>query len=622
MTNWGLQMGNFMKITWLMGAALLGLQIACSPATNTQIDENKEQISQNESDRLAAFFHKTYEQGLKRSPMAKTYIGRKDEDYGKWDDPSLEHAVKTYTLQIQAYETMRTTYQYDQLDASSQLSWRLAEFNAKRAKRSLPFLDYEYTFNQMFGIHSQIPGFLINQHGIKTKQDANDYIARLKGVDAFLGGHVQNTRRQFENGIHPPAFVYPHIINAAKNIISGAPFSGEKDSPLLNDFKTKISKLSIDSATKASLIEQARAALLSSLGPAYQALIDEMKIQGENAGKDDGVWKLPNGGAYYANLLRNMTTTSLSPTEIHQLGLREVARIHGEMRAIMAEVHFNGTLPEFMHFMRTDPQFYYPDTDEGRAAYLAKAVEIIDEMRTRLDDIFITKPKADISVKAVEPFREATAGKAFYQRPALDGSRPGLYYANLYNMQSMPTYQMEALAYHEGIPGHHMQLSIAQELTDIPMFRKLGSYTAYIEGWGLYSELTPKEMGLYADPYSNFGRLAMELWRAARLVVDTGLHDQRWTREQAIAYLRSNTPNSAADCTNAIERYIVMPGQATAYKIGMLKILELRAYARTELGENFDIRQFHDVILASGALPLTILEELVQTWVKEEKQGK
>jgi uncharacterized protein (DUF885 family) len=316
-----------------------------------------------------------------------------------------------------------------------------------------------------------------------------------------------------------------------------------------------------------------------------------------------------------------MTTTDMSAEEIHNLGLSEVARIHDEMRTIMQAVGFDGDLQAFFTFMREDPQFYYPDTDEGRAAYLAKAVSIIDTMRARLDDIFVTKPKAEIIVKAVEPFREATAGKAFYQRPSLDGSRPGTYYANLYRMESMPTYQMEALAYHEGIPGHHMQGSIAQELENIPMFRKLGGYTAYSEGWGLYSEFIPKEMGFYADPYSDFGRLSMELWRAARLVVDTGLHDKRWTRQQAIDYLSENTPNSLSDATNAIERYIVMPGQATAYKIGMLEILRLRQHAQEELGDKFDLREYHDVVLANGAVPLSVLGDLVDEWIARKKEG-
>ena len=269
--------------------------------------------------------------------------------------------------------------------------------------------------------------------------------------------------------------------------------------------------------------------------------------------------------------------------------------------------------------MRTDPQgqFTLPDTEQGRQAYLQQASAIIERMRLRLDELFLTQPKADLIVKRVEAFREKSAGKAFYQIPALDGSRPGIYYANLFDMQSMPLYQMEALAYHEGIPGHHMQLAIAQELEGIPSFRKFARYIAYIEGWGLYSEYIPKEMGFYADPYSDFGRLAMELWRAARLVVDSGIHAKQWTRQQAIDYLVDNTPNSKTDCRRAIERYIVMPGQATAYKVGMIKILELRQLARQSLGADFDIRRFHDVILSSGPVPLAILESNVRQWIAQ-----
>jgi uncharacterized protein (DUF885 family) len=243
---------------------------------------------------------------------------------------------------------------------------------------------------------------------------------------------------------------------------------------------------------------------------------------------------------------------------------------------------------------------------------------MIDTMREALPNVFNTFPQADMVVKAVEPFREKAAGKAFYQRPAPDGSRPGVYYANLYRMQDMPLYQMEALAYHEGIPGHHMQLAISQELTGIPKFRKYGGFTAYTEGWGLYSKFLPKEMGFYEDPYSDFGRLAMELWRAARLVVDTGLHEKKWTREDAINYLLENTPNPEGDCRKAIERYIVMPGQATAYKIGMIKILELREDAKARLGDAFDIRDFHDVVLKDGPVPLQILEENVEVWITDQ----
>ncbi|MGO3156191.1 MAG: DUF885 domain-containing protein, partial [Mesonia sp.] len=274
---------------------------------------------------------------------------------------------------------------------------------------------------------------------------------------------------------------------------------------------------------------------------------------------------------------------------------------------------------EFFDFMRNDSQFYYEDSAEGREAYLTEAKQIINTMKGRLGDLFNVLPKADIKVKAVEAFREKSAGKAFYQAPALDGSRPGIYYANLYHMKAMPNYQMEALAYHEGIPGHHMQIAISQELDSIPMFRKFNFYTAYVEGWGLYTEFLPKEIGFYKDPYSDFGRLAMELWRACRLVVDTGIHAKKWTREDAIAYYKTNTPNEEGDCKKMVERHIVMPGQATAYKVGMLKILELRRKAKKELKDKFDIRDFHDAVLSQGPLPLNYLENQIDKYIEAKK---
>ena len=296
-------------------------------------------------------------------------------------------------------------------------------------------------------------------------------------------------------------------------------------------------------------------------------------------------------------------------------------RIHEEMRGIMEEVGFEGTLQEFFVHMRNSEEFVYPNTEEGRKRYLDEATAYIDNMRGRLDELFIKKPKADLIVKAVEPFREKSAGKAFYQQPSMDGTRPGTYYANLYDMAAMPTYQVEALAYHEGIPGHHMQIAIQQELEGIPKFRRFGRYTAYSEGWGLYTEKLPKEIGLYKDPYSDFGRLAMELWRAVRLVVDTGIHDKKWTREEGIDFYVTNTPNAKSDAVKMVERHIVMPGQATAYKIGMNKILELREKAKSELGDKFDIREFHDVVLGSGPVPLNILEQFVNDYISETKSS-
>ncbi|MDA8621910.1 DUF885 domain-containing protein [Psychrosphaera sp.] len=474
---------------------------------------------------------------------------------------------------------------------------------------------HNYPVNQMFGTHSQIPAFLINQHSIANEKEARDYISRIRGAEKVLFDVVENLKAREAKGIIAPKFVFPHVIRDSKNIIVGAPFDNGDDSTILADFSRKVNGLELESETKAILIAEAKAALIANLKPGYDKLVSYLVTLEKKADNKDGAWKFPQGEAFFNNALARTTTTDLTAEEIHKIGLDEVARIHQEMTEIKNKVGFDGELSEFFEFMRNDKQFYYDNTKEGKQQYLDEAVALIDDMKSRLDSLFLTKPKADMIVKQVEAFREKSAGKAFYQQPAPDGSRPGIYYANLYDMEAMPTYQMAALAYHEGIPGHHMQIAIKQELEGIPMFRKFGGYTAYTEGWGLYSELIPKEIGLYQDPYSDFGRLAMELWRACRLVVDTGIHSQKWTRQQGIDYYVNNTPNAVSDAVKMVERHIVMPSQATAYKIGMLKILELREKAKTALGDKFDIREFHDVILKNGPVPLNVLEGFVDSYV-------
>ena len=323
------------------------------------------------------------------------------------------------------------------------------------------------------------------------------------------------------------------------------------------------------------------------------------------------MWRFEDGEDYYSERLDFYTTTALDATEIHQIGLDNVARIHDEMRKILKRVGFKGSLQDFFNQVRTDEAFFF----KSREAYLAVADEKLAAMDAALPKFFDTLPKAPLVVKPVEAFREKSAGKAFYQRPTPDGSRPGVYYVNLYDLNDMSSTELEALAYHEGVPGHHLQLAIQTELSGVPAFRKFASVTAYSEGWGLYSEELGKDMGFYTDPYSDFGRLGMELWRACRLVVDTGLHDMRWSREEAIAYLTENTPNPEGDIRKAIERYIVYPGQATAYMIGKLKIVELRERAQTSLGDAFSMGAFHDVILKSGPVPLNIMEQRVDEWI-------
>jgi uncharacterized protein (DUF885 family) len=409
----------------------------------------------------------------------------------------------------------------------------------------------------------------------------------------------------------PPRWVYPYVISDARNVITGAPFGEGEDSPIWADFKAKVDGLAIAPDEKSRLLASGREALLQDLGPAYERLIALMKEQQAAAPTDDGVWRLPRGAEYYAERLGNYTTTGLGAEEIHQIGLREVARIHDEMRGVMDQVGFEGTLQDFFVHLRTQDQFFY----ESRDAYLKDVAGVLEQMEAALPGYFNRLPETELVVKPVEEFREQSAGKAFYQRPAPDGSRPGTYYVNLYNLRDMSKTELEALAYHEGVPGHHLQLAIQTKLGDLPAFRRFGGVTAYSEGWGLYAEELGKDMGFYTDPYSDFGRLGMELWRAARLVVDTGIHHKRWSREQAIDWLQNNTPNPEGDVRKAIERYIVYPGQATAYMIGKLKIMELRERARQELGDSFDIKDFHDVVLLSGPVPLDIMERRVEEWI-------
>ena len=609
----------------LIGAAALAFT-ACQgndttvtkSETPSVIEAAKEKQQADVNVRLNAWFEDKFMERARRYPQSLAGLGIKERT-DEWNNPSRTFALEELDRVAQDMKELKANFNPEELDETSKLSYRLFMENSQSTLDGAKWWYHGYSFTQMFGPHSAVPTFLVNQHTIDNIEDAKNYVKRLEGVEAYLGEILKNSRASVEKGIMPPKFVYDHVITTAQNIISGAPFDDSEDLTLmLQNFKTKVEKLGLSDKEKEGLYADAITALLTSVKPAYAAVVEEMERQKEMANADDGAWKLPDGADYYAHRLNLMTTTDMSAKEIHDLGLKEVDRIHGEMRAIMKDVGYDGTLQEFFKYLQDEPRFTYEDSEAGREAYLAEATRIIDVMSARLDEVFLRQPKAKLEVRRVEAFREKAAGKAFYSRGTPDGSRPGYYYANLYKISDMPKYQMEALAYHEGNPGHHMQLSISQELEGIPKFRKHNRVTAYTEGWGLYSEYFPKEMGFYEDPYSDFGRLAMELWRAARLVVDTGLHDKKWTRQEAIDYLTTNTPNPENDCIKAIERYIVMPGQATAYKIGMIKILDQREMAKEKLGDKFNIREYHDVVIASGPVPLNILEERVGAWIESK----
>ncbi|MDR5590693.1 DUF885 domain-containing protein [Christiangramia sp. SM2212] len=596
----------------LFGAAIISCGDEKKDGSYTSAD------MENASEELNQYFDKEFQKEIEESPMLQTQMGMKS-DYGKWDDFSnLKYA--------EDLEQARTRLDYldkidkESLDDKTRLSYDLFKRQVENEIADYDYRFYDYPIEQMHGLHAELPAFLINMHRVDSISDAKAYISRLVGLEKVMNDIIEQLKLREQNGVIPPKFVFDRTLDASRNIIKGKPFTNSAEaSTLMADFSSKIDKLEISEEEKTGLINEAETALVDHVQPAYKSLVDFLENQQLRATEEAGVWKFPKGGEFYNNALKRVTTTDLTAEEIHEIGLNEVARIHGEMEKIMEEVEFEGTLDDFFEFMKTDEQFYYANTEEGKATYLKEAKGIINSMKEKLPELFNTMPEADIVVKAVEPFREKSAGKAFYQQPAIDGSRPGTYYANLYDMEAMPKYEMEALAYHEGIPGHHMQIAIAQELDSIPEFRKFSFFTAYVEGWGLYSEYIPKEIGFYEDPYSDFGRLAMELWRSCRLVVDTGIHAKKWTRQEGIDYYKENTPAAESACVKMVERHIVMPGQATAYKIGMNKILDLRENAKKELGEDFDIREFHDVVLTDGALPLTVLESKVDSWVKSKK---
>ncbi|MCL9982166.1 MAG: DUF885 domain-containing protein [Erythrobacter sp.] len=562
---------------------------------------------------IDALFAAYDEASLAQSPEGKAYRGIRDADYGKWNDPSDAADARQDALLDETLATMRARFDLATLAPQQALSYRLFEQLAARRASLRPYRDYGYIFDQMNGAQSDLPAFLINTHRVANEAEAKAYVARIEGLGPLLDALTAQSRARADKGVMPPRWVYPYVISDIQNLL------GPIDkNPIIEDLGNKVAdeKAKIPPADQVMLLADGVGAWMMSARPAYQRLLAEMERQQAIAPTDDGIWRLPDGDKYYAALLASYTTTDLTADQIHDLGLKEIERIHGEMRAIMAQVGFTGTLQEFFAYTRDDPRFFHTSRED----YLAEAEGHLARMTAKLPEFFATLPADPLVIKPVEAFREKSAGKAFYQSPAPDGSRPGTYYVNLYNLRDMSKNELEALAYHEGLPGHHLQRSVQGALGDLPAFRRFGGVTAYSEGWGLYTEELGKDMGFYTDPYSDFGRLGMELWRAARLVVDSGIHHKRWSREQAIAYLAENTPNPAGDIEKAIERYIVYPGQATAYMIGKLKIMELREKAKAELGTGFDIRAFHDVILTSGPVPLSIMEENVGQWIAARRQ--
>ncbi|MEQ1932201.1 MAG: DUF885 domain-containing protein [Parvularculaceae bacterium] len=600
--------------------------VPAAPAAAAPAAPTAEEIAA-ESQRINDWFNAKYEEQLAFSPIQRTFLGDK-KDYDKIDDLSEAGEDAQLAWQKGTVDDLKATFDRAKLSQEAQTSYDIWLYQYERAMKALPFRRDQYIFTQMQGPQAFLPQFLIAFHEVADGADMDAYVARIGGAARGIDQLLERAKLGAAEGVRPPLFAYEGVIQQSRAIVAGAPFAGAgdspADSPIWADVQSEIDKLvkdgKIDAAKADQLRAGAKAALVEKLGPSYQSLIDWFEADKANADKiATGVGKLPNGAAFYAERLAASTTTDMTPEQVHQLGLDEVARIKGEMEAIKEKVGFKGTLQEFFKFVREDKQFYYPNTDEGRAAYIKAADDKLAFIKGKLPEYFGLLPKAGLVVKRVEAFREQPGAAQHYFPSTPDGARPGVYYAHLSDMGAMPIPQLEVIAYHEGNPGHHMQIAIAQELTGVPKFRTQAGFTAYSEGWGLYSELLAREMGAYADAYSDFGRLTTEIWRAIRLVVDTGVHAKGWTEEQAVAYFTENSPAAAGQIRSEVQRYLVIPGQATAYKIGMLRILELREKARGELGDKFDIRGFHDAVLGGGALPLDILERRIDEWVAAKK---
>jgi uncharacterized protein (DUF885 family) len=579
-----------------------------------------------EDARLTAWLDAEYDRYLDFSPMTRIQTGDK-KDYDKFDDISEAGMAKAVAFRTRSVAEMKAKFDRAKLSEDGRLSWDLWEYEAREGEAAYKFRRNEYMFNQLWGPHTIFTRFLLQVHTVDQPSDMDAYISRIGGIARAVLQGLDRAKANAAGGVRPPRFAYDGVIPQAYGLASGAPFDDKPANSVWADALAKIDKLQkdgkIDQAKADGYKAAARKALLESWGPAMRQLAawfeadrPNSKVAGTGVGAD------PNGQAYYAMMLKSATSTDLTPDQVHRIGLQQVAEYKAKMEAIKDRTGFKGSLQEFFKFMRDDDRFYFPNTDEGRQGYIDLATQYIVTVQKRLPEFFGVIPKAGVVVKRVEPWREQPGGAQHYLFASADGTRPGTFYAHLSDMRQMPKWQLEAIAYHEAGMGHHIQFSIAQTLTNIPRFRTQLYFNSFQEGWGLYSEQTlGGEMGGFTDPYSDFGRLSTGMWRAIRLVLDTGLHAKGWTEEQAIQYFKENSPQADGAIRAEVRRYMTQPGQATGYLIGYLKIMELRHKAERELGPKFDIRAFHDLLMARGQMPLEILARRVDEWIAARKAG-
>lgn len=567
--------------------------------------------AQTESQRLAALFDEYFEELLRLNPLLATSIG--DARYNDRFVVSIapgaiaqeQKLERDYLARIVAIDRARLT-------PGEQLSYDIFKSSREREIEGFRFPSELIPLNQFYSTPNSFAqlGSGNGMQPFKTVQDYDNFLKRIDGFVQWADQAIVNMRLGIERGYTLPRILAERTLPQLQAHVVAKPEDSLYWGPIRNlpaDFPA---------AERERLTQAYRTAIETTVVPTYRKLHAFMRDEYvPKCRTTAGMEGLPDGKAWYAYNVRSVTTTNYTPEQIHQIGLDEVRRIHGEMEAVMQRVGFKGTRDEFFTYVNSDAKFFYDRREDLIAGYVA----IKDRVNPQLPKLFETLPKADYEVRAVEPFREKSASGGQYQPASEDGSRPGIFYANAYDLRARPKWAMEALSLHEGNPGHHFQISIQREQQGLPRFRRFSGYTAYTEGWGLYAESLGADLGLYEDPYQYFGRLEAELWRAVRLVVDTGLHSRGWTREQVLEYMEANSSSAEARRVSEAERYMAIPGQALAYKIGQMKIAELRGRAEKELGPKFDVRKFHTAVLGDGALPLDVLEAKVDRWIDGQK---
>ena len=554
------------------------------------------------------------------APEFMTYIGVFDpfnsvlKHNQKLSIDTLEDAENDFQKTLQHLEMIKK-YNSENLTEVQKVTQKIAIFDTENSiDRFQNFRFHSYPFNQISGNHLNLVEFMTDTHPIRNYREATDYIKRVKLFDESLNSDLQWLGEQRKLGIFAPKFVFDHVIKQLMALLAYE----DSENPLMQVFVRKVNELDIDSAKKEALFKELSSIIETDVKPGYKSILEYMELNYDNANKNDGVWSLPNGDAFYASRLRSYTTTDYSAEEIHEIGLSEVARIGERMKEIFISLGYevNKPIGEMMNDLNENPEFLYADTPDRKEIVIADYNQMVKEAEIDVKPYFERFPVSPVEVRAIPEYSEQTAAGGYYQAPSLDGSRPGVFYANLYDIKQTPTFGMRTLTFHEAVPGHHFQIALNQENEDLTMYRKMGYRTsAFTEGWALYSEQLAVEVGMTKNLYDELGVLQSEMFRANRLVVDTGLHYKKWSREKAMDYMKKTTGMSDTEVRVEIERYIVWPGQATSYKMGMLKILELRQKAQDVLGESFDIRKFHTVVLDQGIVPLFILEDIIDEWI-------